>query len=545
VEPSYWNRVLMERLTRRRLLAGAGAIAAGAAVAACGGSDGGDAGGDRSGRTQAVYGGTLRIAIGGEPRNIDPASGSSGGENVFFYPLCDPLIGYDQNGLPTAALSLAESWDFPEPTRIVLKIRNGVKFQDGTEFTAEDVKWNLERHQDPRTASMMRPALEVIRGIEVPGKYEAVIHLSEPNASLIANLGDRAGQMVSPTAFARIGSDQFKRNPVGTGPFRLKEWTSDANMVYERNPEYWRKDAGGGALPYLDTIRFEVIPDATVRTAALESGQVDLGPVPASDAQRVQSAGQLQWVDFIGSSTSIWYVNHAFPPLDNVWFRRAFASALDTKSYTRNFLTGDEPLATGFLQPPTWAHDPNIKNYTYDKAKVREYLQRSGLPQSAWRIKTQPFGAQVSEAEQYWEANLKDEGITLEWAQPERDGWAKRVLKGVEGDGSTGLYVSGYVYFVDPDVPMTHFFTQRGTYNPGLAPTPETEPLVVKARQTYDVNERKKLYSDVQRLGLENVYSQVPMWYNITRTFASKRVGNLELLYGGDAKALYHNLWIS
>ncbi len=233
--------------------------------------------------------------------------------------------------------------------------------------------------------------------MQVASKTEAILKLKEPSAPLLTNFGDRGGQMLSRTAFEKGGKDVFRRGPVGTGAYTLKQWSDDAYLVYEKNPNYWRKDAKGGALPYLNTIRIEIIPDATVRTASFEAGDVDvLIGASAVDEKRLVAENKYQVVKFNGSGTSFWYINHEFPPLDNVWFRRALSASLDRQSYVKNFLTGEETIVTGFATPATWAHDATIVNYNYDLTKAKDYLQRSGLPQSQWKIRTQPFGTTIS-----------------------------------------------------------------------------------------------------------------------------------------------------
>lgn len=539
----YWDRMMRQRIARRRFLAAAGVIIA------CGGGDGDGAAkteGETAGGTgQAKFGGTLKVGYSGASiTNFDPHTGASGAEHQFFFPIMDPLVGYDQKGNLDASISLAEKWELVEPTRMTLKLRSGVKFQDGAEFTADDVKWNLERVIDPALASTPRSDLASIESVQVVNRNDAVVRLKEPSAPLLTNLGDRGGQIISRTALERMGRDAFRRSPAGTGPFILKEWVDDAFLLYQKNPNYWRKDESGKNLPYLDTIRIELIPDATVRTAAFDTGDIDvlLGP-PSSEVKRLQSDRNVQTTNFVGSATAIWYINHEFPPLDNVWFRRALSAALDRENYIKNFLVGDEPITTGFLTPATWAHDPTIQNYNYDVAKAKEYLQRSGLPQSAWKVRAQPFGATISDAEQFWATSVKDAGITIDWAQPERDGWRTRVLKGLGGDGSSGMYYSAFSLRVDPDGHIGPFYTQKGAYNSGQAAVPEVEPLVVKARQTYDQNERKKIYSELQKKGVENVYSAVLVHYSVSKGFARKNVGNFDAFFGGEGKPRYGNLW--
>jgi peptide/nickel transport system substrate-binding protein len=547
------------RIARRRLLGTGGALAA-AFLAACRSGDDEDEGAGEatpqapgvsgvSGATpasqQVKTGGTIKIGIEGEPTSLDPHTGASGGEHPFMYPVYDQLIAYNQKGQLDPETSLAEKWELAEPTRVVLKIRSGITFHDGTAFDAAAVKWNLDRIIDPATRATPRPDLAAIESVEAPSATEVVVRLKEPSAPLLTNFGDRGGMIISRAAFEKAGGkDNYQRAPVGTGPFTIKEWVSDAHMVYERNPSYWRKDAAGQALPYLQTIRLQIIPDITVRVASLESGEIDLSGVAAADVKRLRDDRRFQSTQFVGSSTGIWYVNHAFPPLDNLAFRRALSAAMDRQSYINNFLTGDEPQATGLLTPASWAHDPAIKNYTYDLAKAKEYLQQSGLPPSAWRVKAQPFGATIIQSEEFWQASAKEAGITIEWGQPERDGWRTRVLKGFNADASAGMYVSAWTMRVDPDGNVGQFYTQRGTYNSGQAPTPETEQLVARARQVYDQNERKKLYSEIQAKGVEQLYSMVLLHYNVARIFAGAKVGNLASYYGGEGKARWAFLWI-
>jgi peptide/nickel transport system substrate-binding protein len=550
MESGYWTKFMQRRVARRRVLAGAGAAGLAGAIIACGGGDGddgGSSGGDGQGASGSPkYGGEIKIGYsGGSITNFDPHFGASGAEHQFFFSVTDPIVAYDQKGQLDASTSLAEKWEFNEPTRITLKLRPNIKFHDGSDLTAEVVKWNLERIIDPSAAATPRSDLASIDRVEAVNNTDVVLRLKEPSAPLLTNFGDRGGQILSRVAGEKGGKDAFRRTPIGTGPFALKEWVDDAYIVYEANPNHWRKDANGNKFPYLQTIRIEIIPDATVRVAAFEAGDIDVViGVPATDEKRLTSDPNYQSVKFNGSGTSFWYINHEFPPLDNVWFRRALSASLDRESYVKNFLTGEETICTGFATPATWAHDPSIVNYNYDLTKAREYLQRSGLPQSQWRIRTQPFSTTISDAELFWAESAKEAGIIFDFAEPERDGWRTRVLKGLGGDGSAAMYVAGLSLRVDPDGHLGPVYTQKGAYNSGQSPVPETEPLIVKARQTYDQEERKKIYTEIQKKGVEQVYSAVMFTYGISRGLARKNVGNFEAWFGGEGKPRFGNLWI-
>jgi len=244
------------------------------------------------------------------------------------------------------------------------------------------------------------------------------------------------------------------------------------------------------------------------------------------------------------SQVGLAYINHAFPPFDNLEFRWAFASALDRRSYIQNFLTGEEPVATGLLTPASWAYDANIKNYTYDIAMAKQHLQSSNLPQSARRIKVQPQGQTITADEQYWEASLKNAGISIDWGTPQVGGSLAHVYIGQGADGTQAMLFSGFTMRLDPDGTIGQFYTQKGAYNSGQAPVPEVEPLVVQARQVYDQPQRKALYSQIQQKAVDMAYSCILEYYTTSYSVATPKVGNLSAYFGGEGKARYANLWI-
>jgi len=158
-------------------------------------------------------GGTLRVALRAEVSTLDPHKGASGTDHMYLYPIYDTLVRFDEklNALP----GLAESWETPDPKTLVLKLRRGVKFHDGTPFDAEAVKFNILRAQDKKL-SAITSELAGIEAVETPDPQTVRLKLARPDAALVLTLADRAGMMVSPTAAQKQG-DQFGRNPVGAG----------------------------------------------------------------------------------------------------------------------------------------------------------------------------------------------------------------------------------------------------------------------------------------------------------------------------------------
>jgi ABC-type transport system substrate-binding protein len=543
----YWQR--RTRTTSRRgfvrgLAVGAAGLS-GAMLLACGGSkEGGDEGGGGQGAAPPVgasvptaeavaavpRGGTLKIGMAAQPI-YDPHFGFGGGDHQWLYPVFDSLVAYNSKGLLDQSMSVAREWEYVEPTKIVLKLRPDAKIHDtGEPVNAELVKWNLARAMSPR--ALPRNDLAAISRVDVVDDQTVALTLSTVSAPLLTNLGDRGGFIVSRQMVEKHG-DNARLYPTGSGMFRVVDWKQDAHIHLEAVKNHWRKDAQGRQMPYTDRIQFQIIPEATVLTAALEGGDVDVAAPSTSETTRLlKSPGRLKSVAFNGSSMTSFSWNHASPPFDNVNFRRGFASAMDRQTWIKNFQTGREEECRGVLHPANWAFSKEVEGWKYDPQKAAEYLRASGIPRDQWVVKFHPADA-VDDTELYWEQNLGQIGIKFQWARPERG-----------GDGSSSFYLTGWSMRVDPDANVSAYYVKDGAYNSGGAPTPLTEDLIVKARETLDINERKSMYTEIQKRALDQVYSHVLMCYTISTAFAQPRVGNLSAYYGGEGKPRYGELWV-
>lgn len=536
-------------MSRRGFFGVAGSAGAAAFLAACGSSGSASptsAGTNSSVTATPTRGGTLNIGYTAEPRGgFEPHTGFGADDLYWDYLVFDQLIGYDQDGKLDATRSLAEKWEVPDQTTINLTLRQGITFHDGSPFDAETVKWNLDRILNPATKATPAPDVASIASVSAPSPTSVVIKLKSPDATILYAFGDVAGMVISRAKFEKIGLDAFRRDPAGTGAYTLKSWTAAANMLLTRNPNYWRKDAQGGVLPYLDNIKVQFIPEDTVRTAALESGQIDLlSQTPAIDAKRLSQDGSYGTATFVGPTTGLFYINHTLAPFDNQSFRQAFASALDVPNYVNNFLTGAEPAAGGVLTPHSWAYDPSVKPYTYDPQKAQQLLAQSGIPEANRVIKMQIQGQSLTQGEEFWQASLLKAGIKVEWMPGMVGGARAHLFKGQGGDGTAAGVASSWAMRVDPHGTMGQIYTQTGPYNASQAAMPDIEPLVAQAKATYVQDDRKQLYSKIQTIARDKLYSVVPTYYSIFYSHASKKVQNFDALYGGEGKPRFANLWV-
>jgi ABC-type transport system substrate-binding protein len=228
----------MAKLHRRGVLAGAVTLAATRSIWAQGGPK---------------KGGMLKVSAPTNPSSLDPATGGSGQDHAFLYPIFDTLVAFDYKTLK-AEPGLAESWKFTDPRTLVLNIRSGIAFHDGTPLDAEAVKFNLERNRsDPR--SSIKADLITVESIEVSGPMAVTMKLKQPDSALPLILSDRAGMMASPKAVMELGKDH-DRKPVGTGPYKCTGWNDNEKVVYARNDKYWKP-----GQPLLDGMEFAVIAE--------------------------------------------------------------------------------------------------------------------------------------------------------------------------------------------------------------------------------------------------------------------------------------------
>ena len=274
-------------------------------------------------------GGTLNILINPEPPVLVSLFQTTGPTLAASSKVIEGLLAYDFDMKPVPQLATAWSVS-PDTLQYTFTLRDNVKFHDGQPFSSADVAFSIDllKTIHPRG----RSTFANVTRVSTPDARTAIIELSRPAPYLIKALSAGESPMVPKHLYASGDplSNPHNNAPVGTGPFRFKSWTRGANIVYERNPEYW--DAG---KPYIDTLIYKVIPDAAARSAAFETGALDLGgenPVPLTDLARLTQLPHLsvetRGYRFLEPLAEIDF-NLDHPVLKDVRVRRAIAHAIN------------------------------------------------------------------------------------------------------------------------------------------------------------------------------------------------------------------------
>ncbi|MDO9711486.1 ABC transporter substrate-binding protein [Paracraurococcus lichenis] len=359
------------RLSRRSLLLGSVALAAAPAFA------------------QAPRrGGSMTIGLVAEPTTLVSLT------NVFTPSLSvsakvtEGLLTYDQEINPRP--SLATEWTVaPDGLRYVFRLRPGVTWHDGKPFTAADVAFSLEtiKKYHPRG----RSTFANVTAIATPDPLAVELTLSKPAPYLIKALNASETPIIPKHRYEGMEPTASPNNtaPIGTGPFRFKEWVRGSHVIYERNPDYWDQPK-----PYLDQLVVRFIPDAAARSAAFETGQLDLGyrtPVALADVERLRQVPSLKF-ETAGNAYSFNVTRLEFN-LDNEYFRhakvrQAIAHAIDRALIVRAIYYGVAVPCASPIAPGLKAfHDPAPSPFALDLKAAEALLDEAGFPRGANRIR--------------------------------------------------------------------------------------------------------------------------------------------------------------
>ena len=339
----------------------------------------------------AKPGGEITITYKDDVATLDPAIGYDWQNWSMIKSLYDGLMDYEP-GTTNLRPELAESYEIsPDGKTFTFELRKGVKFHNGREMTAEDVKYSLDRVTNPKTQSPGAGFFASIAGYEdvAGGKSESLsgvtvvdpstvkIELSRPDATFLHVMAINFSHVVPKEAVEQYGAD-FGKNPVGTGAYKMAEWTLGQRLVFEKNPDYWRK-----GLPYLNKITFEIGQEPIVALLRLQKGEVDVpgDGIPPAKFQEVMNDPQQKERVVVGGQLHTGYVtmNTTMAPFDNVKVRQAVNMAIN-KDRIVQLINNRAVPANQPLPPSMPGYDKAYKGYAFDPAKAKALLAEAGHP---------------------------------------------------------------------------------------------------------------------------------------------------------------------
>jgi peptide/nickel transport system substrate-binding protein len=418
--------------------------------------------------TRVTYGLTLA------PTGIDPHINASAELGIPLTSVYDTLVVQDPmtgEVLP----GLAESWTIaPDGRTYTFRLRDGVRFHDGTTFEASDVVANLDYvvnpdHHSQKAIFMLGP----YQGAEAPDDRTVILHLSDPFPPLLDSLSQVYLGIASPEALAEWGPAEYSFHQVGTGPYRFIEYLPNDHLTLAKNPDYeWAPSIYANHAPYFDEVVFRFYEDPATRALALENGEVDiLGEVPPLDAERLGASDgfTLYAVPIPGQPTQFLF-NTTLAPTDDPEVRRALIEAVDRQAIVTTVYGESSPVAEGPLSHNNWAFSEESPFPAFDPAAAANRMQASGWAAGPSGVRSRdgerlrlkivaPNWGYHPEVAQLLEASWEAVGAEVEVQTAAGFGLLK------EAADAGDYHAIGIEFFgTDPDV-LRPMFASDGLYN--------------------------------------------------------------------------------
>lgn len=440
---------------------------------------------------------TLRIGLAEDPDILDPTMARTYVGRIVFAAMCDKLFDIDEklNIVPQLALSHETSADGKEVT---IKLRPGVKFQDGEPLDAEAAKFSLDRHLT-FPGSFRKPELASVDHVDVVDPLTIKLVLKAPFSPLIAQLTDRSGMMVSPKA-AKAAGDKFGLHPVCAGPYKFVERVQQDRIVLEKFADYWNKDN-----VFIDRIVYLPIVDATVRLANLKSGGLDLiERVLATDLKDVRADSRLKVSSAIelgyqGITLNIGKDKVKGPLSQSVKVRQALDLAIDREAINQVVFNGEFKPGNQWISPdhPYYQKDFPIRPRNVERAKA--LLKEAGVTPPVSVDFMVPKGPETEGTAQVVQAMAAEAGFDMKIRVTE----FATSLKQAEA-GEYQAYMLAWSGRIDPDGNSYVFLHKDAPQNYSGWANPEADKALDDARLTTDTTQRRAIYAKLAKLELED-----------------------------------------
>jgi peptide/nickel transport system substrate-binding protein len=435
--------------------------------------------------------GQIAIAQGGDPSTLDPHMHAENFTFAVVHNVFDHLVRRSvKSGQLAHDPGLAISWTNVNPTTWEFKLRPGVKFHNGEDFSAEAVKFSIERVLNPDQKARWRWAFADIERVDVVDPLTVRIATKVPFPTLVTNLAF-CMPIVPPRYVREKGDVHVATNPVGTGPFKFVRWRKDDELVLEANEGYWR------GAPKVKTLIFKPIPDESTRVAALMTGQVDVARgVPPSLVKQIDDNPRTR-VAKVPSALNIHVILDTLKdgPLRDRRVRQAINHGVDKDGIIRSILEGNGGAVGGPLTPVMFGFAPDVKPYPYDPERARRLLSEAGFAQGISLTLNSPNGRYLKDKEvneaiagQLGKIGVRTQVVTHEWGAYVSK-WP---------DGLVPMYMIGWAGTWDADGILYPLLRSGQRFSRWS--NPDFDAVIDKARRTLDPAERVKLYRQASQL---------------------------------------------
>ncbi len=473
--------------------------------------------------TKVVRGGTLTFArtLDAEA-GLNPIDAANNGSIFTIQQIFDQLVEVQGSELVPG---LAKSWEHsPDGREWTFHLRDA-RFSNGDPVTAQDVKFSIDRFVDPNVNVNYATLGAAIERVDAVDGRTVKVTLNSVDGAFLDAMAMFAAAIVPKKVVEEIGDERFAERPVGSGPFKVAEFTHGERTVLKRNPYYWRE-----GQPYLDEVVFEFVPHANERTRDLKSGKVDVAdgipyeqvePLREVDGITVEVADSLKW-DSV-------FLNNTHAPLDEVEVRQALNYATPKEQIRDAILFGNARIANSNIAPVKY-WDDSVRPYRYDLDKARRLISESSVPDGFELELEIPAGDVV---EKHTAQVLQQEWgrIGVDVKIVPRD-FGTMFTDWLDGEGGAAASFPGDAVssdtLSDDEVAALTYDSDSGLHGLGtFYENPKLLQLLADAKGTLDEDQRARYFAEVQQMAMDDAPS-VPLFFTESVTGYRDEVMNFE-----------------
>ena len=433
----------------------------------------------------------LTVALGVEPISLTPFESNDIPSYKVRWQIYDRLISVSPEG--EVIPELAETWTNINPTTLQITIKTNVVFHNGKPFTVEDAVYSVNTAVN---SSFLSTVLGVIDNATVVNDNTFQVNLSKPYAPALALLS-HSGMLMTSEEF---NTEELKSLEIGTGPFQFVEWNRGQNIVLKKNDSYW------GEVAEVDTVNFIIVPDASVRSIIVETGEADVAyDLDGSDRERLLASKDVIYKE--ASFPTVHYLgfNTSKGPLTNQTLRQAIAMAIDFQGIVDTIAFGAGETATSLLQESVFGAYTGLPKRERNIEKAKDLLVQAGIAPNT-KIPLYAIEGPRKKMAEIIQANLREIGLDIEVSVLE---WA--TMLDYARKGNLDMFILGWTSIpADADIGM-YSLINSNTHGAGGNYTfynnPKIDQLLEQGRAVQDTEKRKLIYQEIQEI----LYTELPM----------------------------------
>jgi peptide/nickel transport system substrate-binding protein len=454
-----------------------------------------------------AYGDTLVEGSIGQPSNLIPILATDSASHDVADLVYNGLVKYDKD-LKLVGV-LAETWDVSQDgLTITFHLRRGVKWHDGHDFTSRDVLYTYRITIDPKTPTAYAESFKQVKRAEAPDPYTFRVTYAKPYAPALESWGTS----ILPAHLLEgkdITKSELRLRPIGTGPYRFKEWVQGQKLVLESNKDYFE------GRPYIDRYVYRIIPDNSTMFMELKAGDLDMMTLNPIQYQRETGTprfrarfNKYRYPSFVYTYLGYNLRNHLF---SDKRVRQAITSAINKDEIIHGALLGMGQIARGPYKPGTWACNPHIKDFDYNPERAKRLLAEAGWKNKnnngilvkdgkpfQFTILTNQGNDQRIKTAEIIQQRLRFIGIDVKIRVIE---WASFVTQFIDKRNFEAV-ILGWSIGQDPDIYDVWHSSKTGPKELNFIgyENPEVDRLLEEGRGTFDMEKRRKCYYRIQEI---------------------------------------------